>query len=224
MAGKRKAKPRRKTRAGHGLDFAESSQLNDRQQLFVRHYLATMNGTRAAREAGYSEKSAAQMASALLRNPKIRDAVDAGLRERAMGADETVARISDSARFDPSEFTDDDGRIDIAKARELGALRHVRKITERSRLTEEGRETTVVYEFHDSQAALFKMGDRHRLFAQRHEHTGKDGGPIAVTSWAGLLAGLDENGGHAGHNGNGYHGNGLADASAGRGPGGAGTA
>ena len=32
--------------------------LNDKQELFVQHYILTRNATEAARAAGYSEKSA----------------------------------------------------------------------------------------------------------------------------------------------------------------------
>ena len=166
MAVKRKAKPRRKDRAGVGHDFAEVDQLNDRQRLFVCGYLGTMNGTRAVIEAGYSEKGAAQTASVLLRSPKIRAAVDAGLKEKAMGADEVLSRLADHARLDFTGFTAEDGTIDLAAARKKGLLRYVRKMTCRTVETEKSTTTTTAVEVFDAQGAIVKLGEHHRLWRQ----------------------------------------------------------
>ena len=46
-------------------------KVTHRQQAFAREYLVDHNGTQAAIRAGYSKKSAAQQASALLRLPKV---------------------------------------------------------------------------------------------------------------------------------------------------------
>lgn len=55
--------------------------ITDKQKRFVREWLADMNGTRAAIRAGYSEKSAAQTASRLMRDPAVREYRDALLKE-----------------------------------------------------------------------------------------------------------------------------------------------
>lgn len=46
-------------------------QLNEKQRRFVREWLVDMNGTRAAVRAGYSEKSAANTASRLMKDPDV---------------------------------------------------------------------------------------------------------------------------------------------------------
>lgn len=46
--------------------------LSRKQQKFVNEYLIDFNGTRAAKAAGYSEKSAYSMASENLRKPEIK--------------------------------------------------------------------------------------------------------------------------------------------------------
>lgn len=46
-------------------------KLTQAQKNFVHGYLEHGNGTRAAKEAGYSEKSASAQSSVLLRNPKV---------------------------------------------------------------------------------------------------------------------------------------------------------
>ena len=46
--------------------------LTDKQKRFVREWMTDMNATRAAIRAGYSEKSAAQTASRLMKTPEVR--------------------------------------------------------------------------------------------------------------------------------------------------------
>ena len=46
-------------------------QLSEKQRRFVREWLVDMNGTRAAVRAGYSEKSAANTASRLMKDPDV---------------------------------------------------------------------------------------------------------------------------------------------------------
>ena len=46
-------------------------QLSEKQRRFVREWLVDMNGTRAAIRAGYSEKSAANTASRLMKDPAV---------------------------------------------------------------------------------------------------------------------------------------------------------
>lgn len=56
--------------------------LKPRERQFVREYLKDLNGTKAARRVGYSEKSAASQASRLLRKPEVRAYRDALLQEQ----------------------------------------------------------------------------------------------------------------------------------------------
>ena len=46
-------------------------QLSEKQRRFVREWLVDMNGTRAAVRAGYSERSAANTASRLMKDPDV---------------------------------------------------------------------------------------------------------------------------------------------------------
>lgn len=56
-------------------------ELNDRQALFVDFYIQTGNASESARKAGYSSKSAMQIGCELLRNAKIRKAIDTRLAQ-----------------------------------------------------------------------------------------------------------------------------------------------
>jgi phage terminase small subunit len=74
--------------------------LSDKQQRFVDQYLVDFNATQAAVRAGYSEKSAYSIGWENLRKPEIIEA----LREKAMGAEEVLMRLSDMARGDIADL------------------------------------------------------------------------------------------------------------------------
>lgn len=54
----------------------KSKDMPIKQKLFVYEYLISRNGTDAAIKAGYSKKTAAQIAARLLRNVKIQNCID----------------------------------------------------------------------------------------------------------------------------------------------------
>ena len=64
----------RKTKTG-----GRHAELTPQQRLFVHEYLLDRNATQAAIRAGYSPKTAASQGSDLLKVPKVRDLVNAGL-------------------------------------------------------------------------------------------------------------------------------------------------
>lgn len=59
-----------------------AKDLTPRERLFVREYIADLNGTQAAVRAGYAGKSAASQASRLLRKEAVRAYRDALLQEK----------------------------------------------------------------------------------------------------------------------------------------------
>ncbi|RFP65917.1 terminase small subunit [Hymenobacter lapidiphilus] len=79
-----------------------------KQKRFVSLFCAdpALNATRAAIGAGYSEKTAAQQASRLLRNVKVRDAIEKVLAKAAMGTEEIAAQWSAIGRVNLSDFFD----------------------------------------------------------------------------------------------------------------------
>jgi phage terminase small subunit len=56
--------------------------MTPKQRRFVEEYLVDLNAAAAARRAGYSEKYGRQRAWRALRNPEVRGAVEAAMRER----------------------------------------------------------------------------------------------------------------------------------------------
>lgn len=91
-----------------------------RHELFAREYLLDHNGTRAAIAAGYSPRSAAAQASALLNRPKV-IATLAKLEARRnsrldIKADDILAEIARVAYANMADYikTNEDGYSDIA--------------------------------------------------------------------------------------------------------------
>ena len=67
--------------------------LTDKQAAFVQEYLVDKCGTAAARRAGYSAKTAQVQSSRLLKDPRVSEAVKAGLDELAAETNVTAERV-----------------------------------------------------------------------------------------------------------------------------------
>ena len=79
--------------------------LTDKQQLFVEHYLACWNATKAARLAGYSDATAGVIGSENLKKPNIQAYITERLASAAMGANEVLARLTVHARADIADLS-----------------------------------------------------------------------------------------------------------------------
>tara|TARA_Y100000588_G_C13968160_1_gene801748 strand:- start:86 stop:664 length:579 start_codon:yes stop_codon:yes gene_type:complete len=76
------------------------SELTPRQSIFVKEYLVDLNGTAAAIRAGYSQKTARQMASQNLAKLNISHAIQEGFRKRQerldIDQDWVIGRLKDN--------------------------------------------------------------------------------------------------------------------------------
>ena len=61
---------------------SEEVELTDKQRIFVDEYIIDFNSTRAAKAAGYSEDSAANIGSENVRKPYIAKAIDEAIADR----------------------------------------------------------------------------------------------------------------------------------------------
>lgn len=147
------------------------SSLSWRQRLFINAYLSdpTANEVNAAKVAGY--KVPAVAARRLLRNPLVRWAVEARVRDCAIKADEVLARFSEVAQFDPTDFLEfsldeETGRVrphyNLERLKRAGKGHMIKKF----KILPDGN---VELEFHDSQAALDKLAKHHGIFRERIE-------------------------------------------------------
>ncbi len=72
--------------------------LTDKQEMFVEEYLKCFNATQAAKNAGYSEKTAGKIGSENLSKPDIDSRIRARMKEAAMSADECLFHLATVAR------------------------------------------------------------------------------------------------------------------------------
>ncbi len=143
-------------------------RLTLKQRLFVEEYLTCWNAAEAARRAGYSAKTAKVIGTENLTKPAIRAVIDQRLAERAMSADEVLARLSAQASASLADFITITGEgdkrtavFDLVKAVESGKAHLIKKIS-----FMKGR---LEVELYDAQAALHLLGKHHRLFTDRIE-------------------------------------------------------
>lgn len=148
----------------------------DKERAFIENYLATFNISKAARDAGYSERSARSTGRDILQKPYIREMVEARLKESAMSADEVLARLSAQARATIADFlvVDKDGfaHFDFSKIEASESMHAIKKIkTKRSRRmvgagdnAEEWEDENVEVELYDAQRALEILGKHHKIY------------------------------------------------------------
>lgn len=133
-------------------------KLTDKQRAFINAYVQCWNASEAARQAGYSEKTAAVIGYENLTKPYIWEHIEQRMVENAMQANEVLSRLSDQARADMGDFIEvrhNYANIDLEKAKELGLLRHVKKF----KVTRQGTEV----ELYSSQSALQTLAKAHGL-------------------------------------------------------------
>jgi phage terminase small subunit len=145
--------------------------LTNKRKAFVQEYPKDFNATQAAIRAGYSEKTAYSIGQELLKIPEIADEIKSSLDERAMSADEVLLRLAEQARGDHSKYLTGDG-VDMDALIADGKAHLVKAI----KPTAHG----MTIEFYDAQSALALIGKHHKLFVERHEHTGADGGELNI--------------------------------------------
>jgi phage terminase small subunit len=143
--------------------------ITKKRQAFIEAYLKHWNATEAARIADYAHPGS--QGHRLLKNVEIQEAIQARLDQKCMGADEVLIRLAEQARGDISEFINDYGGIDWETVKSRGHL--IKKISHNK-----GKNSSI--ELYDSQSALALIGRHHKLFIDRQEITGKDGGPVEV--------------------------------------------
>ena len=139
--------------------------LNARQLRFVDEYLIDLNATQAAIRAGYSEKTAQQIGSRLLSNVVIAAEIATRQSVRAEKLNITAEYIL--------------GRLqeNVERAMQVEEVKVFNHSTKELEGTGE-----YVYEGAVANRALELLGKHIGLFPDRHEHTGKNGGPVQVAA------------------------------------------
>lgn len=154
--------------------------LNVRERKFLVAYLNGATGAAAAREAGYSVGTAKQIASELLTKPHIRESVTTELRKRQLSPEEVIAELEAIAKSSIKELWTERG---IIMPHELpdAVARTIKKFKAHPT-------SGLEIELYGKIEALTLLGKLHKLFVDRHELTGKDGGAITIEAWRELVA------------------------------------
>ncbi len=156
------------------------AELTPRRKAFIEHYLACWNQTKAASLAGYAQP--AMEGSRLMKNDEIARAIQERLDELKVSADEVIIRLAEHARSTMADFIDLTELPPVfKKAAESGKLHLVKKATTTKRYFKgEVVEEKTEFELYDAQAALALLGKHHKLFTDKQEITGPEGGPIQI--------------------------------------------
>lgn len=151
------------------------ADLNDRQRRFVEEYAADYNATQAAVRSGFSDKesSSAVIGSRLLRNVKVRKAIDAFLDLHSMTTGEALQRLTDMARGSVEPFIETYGRgfkLDLSSDAAKASLHLIKEI---------GSTANGPYiKLHDAKDAVKTILQVRGKLINKTELTGADGGPI----------------------------------------------
>jgi phage terminase small subunit len=150
--------------------------LTGKQKKFADLYIGVccLNATRAAIEAGYSERTAREIASQNLRKPEIRRYIDERIDASVLTAVEVLSILSDQARASIADVLNDDGSFDFEDVKRRGADRLIKEFEINEELDKDGKPVSRKYKvrIHDAQAAAEKIGRFHKLFTDKREISG----------------------------------------------------
>jgi phage terminase small subunit len=162
-------------------------------QSFLNSYLVDFNATRAAKVAGYSEKTAYSIGQRLLKNVEIKQAIE----DRMASKDEVVAGLTDIARGDMADLMDITTQgftLQLMKKDEATGemvvnpkTKLIKKIKQKTTIfiakkeNEEDREIVETeIELYSAHEAYRDLGKVHGIFIDKTELTGADGNPLRV--------------------------------------------
>lgn len=183
--------------AKSNADLNNSEQkLTKKQQIFVREYVVDFNGTRAAVSAGYSKKTAEAAASRLLRNVKVRAAIDGDTAERCeklgLEADSVLgelAKLGFANMLDYIKITDGEAYIDFSALNrdQAAAIQEITSETYREETGEykEGKpvKRTVKrtkFKLFDKRGSLELLGRHLKLFTDKIDLNAKINGNVKL--------------------------------------------
>ncbi|MEE9612553.1 MAG: terminase small subunit [Desulfatiglandales bacterium] len=82
-----------------------------KQLKFIKHFIECGNATEAARRAGYSERTAKQIASENLTKPDFQEAIADLLKQHGLTDDMLVMKISEGTNAMETKFFQKDGEV-----------------------------------------------------------------------------------------------------------------
>lgn len=138
--------------------MSKKDKLTDKQKVFIDEYLKCFNTAKAARKAGYSERSAYSQGWENMRKPEIKAAIEARLDEVHMSANEALKLQADIARGDMGDFLDTEGigfSLDLSDAKEKGLTKLIKRIKQKTTTFIAKKESEEDREVHELEIELY---------------------------------------------------------------------
>lgn len=164
-----------------------NSKLTPKQAAFCAEYLIDLNATQAAIRAGYSEKTAASIGQENLKKPEIQREVSRMMGERAkrveVSSDTVLAELLKLATVDIGLAFKEDGSLKAIHDMPEEIRRAIAGVDVFEEFEGRGEDREQVgwtkkIRFWDKTKALEMLGRHLRLFTDKLEHSGPNGGPI----------------------------------------------
>lgn len=169
---------------------ATRDSLTDKQQLFVDHYLITLNATKSAIAAGYAEAQADVQGWQLLSNPKVSKQLRKLMARRAkkleLSGENVLREISKIAFSDIRAVMEWDAmgvKVKASHKVHSDAAAAIQSIEQHTSETDKSCNTTVKVKLHDKMRALELAGRHLGLWSK-----GDEGEPFKAMAMADLIA------------------------------------
>ena len=123
--------------------------MNARRRLFCQEYTKDFNASRAARVAGYSERTAYAAGNSLLKILEVREEIKRLVDLKTMGTEEILITLSAIGRGDIGNVLDNSSGLDMDAARSQGLtplIRKCKRVTNRFVSKDGAERETVVQE------------------------------------------------------------------------------
>jgi phage terminase small subunit len=180
MTNKKKSNQSKPTQAKKAL----------REEIFAREYVVDLNGTRAAIAAGYSAKGADVAAARLLGNARVKQSIAEIIEQRTkkleISADEVLTelhRLAMSNFLDYATIQDGVAYVDLSKLTRAQAAA-IQEVTVDEWLEGDEKKKHTVrrtkFKLADKRGSLELLGKYLKLFIDRSELTGPNGGPVPI--------------------------------------------
>lgn len=161
--------------------------LTAKQRAFCQEYLVDLNATQAAIRAGYSPRTARQVGAENLSKPDIQAELTKLMEERAqrveIDADTVLRELLRLARVDLSAAFNDNGSLKPVRDMPEDVRRAISGVDVFEEFQGRGEDRAMIgytkkLRFWDKTKALELLGRHLKLFSDKIELTGKDGGPV----------------------------------------------
>jgi phage terminase small subunit len=164
-------------------------KLTEKQIRFCQEYIIDLNGTQAAIRAGYSEDTAASIASENLTKPNIQEYTQELLEDRATRtkatADKVISELYHLICFDPAIIYDENNCLKDIASIPKEARKSIASIEvfEEYQKAENGRGKELIgftkkVKFWDKTKIIELMGKHFRLLTDKTEVSGPGGNPL----------------------------------------------